>query len=65
MTQEEIQKQVDQARQDAITLDFSKWSFEQRQAGKSFDHQSWQTAREFVLSRQRTENGIARLSTPF
>jgi hypothetical protein len=27
---------------------------------KPFDHQSWQTARDYVLSRQRTENGVAR-----
>jgi hypothetical protein len=60
MTQTEIEKQVDQAQQDAITLDFSKWSFQQRQAGKPHDHESWQTARDYVLSRQRTDNGIAR-----
>ncbi len=59
MTQEEL-KRHEQQLQDNVTLDFSKWSFEQRRAGKPFDHQSWQTARDYVLSRQRTENGVAR-----
>ena len=60
MTDNELQSEINQAQQDAITLDFSKWSFQQRRAGKPFDHQSWQTARDAVLSRQRWDNATAR-----
>jgi hypothetical protein len=60
MTDKELQSEINQAQQDAITLDFSKWSFQQRRAGKAFDHQSWQTARDAVLSRQRWDNATAR-----
>jgi hypothetical protein len=60
MTNIELQQEIDRAQQDAITLDFSKWSFQQRRAGKVFDHQSWQTARDAVLQRQRWDNATAR-----
>ncbi len=60
MTDKELQDQINRAEQDAITLDYTKWSFEQRRAGHSTDHDLWQRERAAVLSRQRYDNDAAR-----
>ena len=59
MTEQEIKEQNARAEQDAITLDYSKWSFQQRQAKRSDDHSLWQQERDRVLARQRSENAEA------
>ena len=51
---------VDQIEADAIALDFGKWSYEQRKAGKPSDHASWEQARDLVLFRQKADNQEAR-----
>jgi len=51
MTEKEIQEQNAKAEQDAITLDYSKWSYQQRQAKRPTDHSLWQQERDHVLSR--------------
>ena len=58
MTDEEIRQQIEQA--DVITLDYSKWSFQQRQANLPTDHVLWQQERDRVLSRQQSDNAEAR-----
>ena len=60
MTDKELQDQINRAKQDAITLDYTKWSFERRQRGYSADHDLWQRERDAVLSRQRYDNDAAR-----
>ncbi len=59
MTDKEIQQQIDKAEQDAITLDYTKWSFQQRQAKRPTDHNLWQQERDRVLARQRFDNAAA------
>ena len=60
MTEKEIQEQNNQVEQDIITLDYTKWSFQQRQANRADDHGLWQRERDRVLDRQRNENVEAR-----
>ncbi len=62
MTQEEIQIQNAQNAQDIITLDYPKWSFQQRRANRSDDHGLWQQERDRVLSRQQIDNQSAKSS---
>ena len=50
----------EQAEQDIITLDFTKWSQVRRKAGLSQDHGLWQTERDRTLARQRIDNAAAR-----
>jgi hypothetical protein len=54
------QKMKWQTEQDAITLDFSKWSFQRRRAGLSTDHELWKDQRDDVLARQQAENTVIR-----
>jgi hypothetical protein len=60
MTDEQIKQQIAQGEQDAITLDFAKWSFQQRRANLPNDHSLWEHQRDGVLDRQRRENTEAR-----
>lgn len=60
MTEEQIKQSIAQGEQDAITLDYSKWSFQQRQMKRSDDHGLWQQERDRVLSRQQSDNAAAR-----
>ncbi len=62
MTQEELQQSVAQAEQDETTLDYSKWSFQQRQQKLSDDHELWQRQRDRVLDRWRRDNEASRAS---
>jgi hypothetical protein len=59
MTEKEMQDDVNQARQDAVTLDYSKWSDQQRRAKLSTDHDLWQQQRDRVLARRQSENAEA------
>jgi hypothetical protein len=59
MTEQEKQ-QIAQAEQDIITLDYSKWSFQQRQANRPTDHNIWQIERDQTLQRQQSENSELR-----
>ncbi len=60
MADKELQEEINRAKQDALTLDYTKWSFAQRRAGKPFDHSSWQVARDAVLFQQKWDNATAR-----
>jgi hypothetical protein len=60
MTDKEIQQQVAQAEQDNITLDFSKWSFQQSQAKLDNSHSLWLVEKERVLAHQRADNAEIR-----
>ncbi len=60
MTDEQIQQSVAQAEQDATTLDYSKWSFQQRQQKLSTDHDLWKQTRDAVLDRRQRDNATAR-----
>jgi hypothetical protein len=60
MTDEQTKQQIAQGEQDAITLDFAKWSFEQRRANLPNDHSLWQQVRDRTLARQQSENSELR-----
>ncbi len=60
MTDTEILDQYNQATQDAITLDYSRWSFQQRQAKLSDNHDLWQQERDRTLARQQSDNAQTR-----
>ncbi len=60
MTHEQMKQQIAQSEQDNITLDYTKWSYQQRQLKLSDDHKLWQTERDRTLSRQRSENADAK-----
>jgi hypothetical protein len=60
MTDEQIEKELSQVEQDNITLDFTKWSFQRRQANLPTEHSLWETARDAVLARQRWDNAVVR-----
>ncbi len=60
MTDKEIQDQYNQTTQDNTTLDFSKWSAQQRRAKLPTDHDLWQQQRDAVLRRQQSDNAEAR-----
>ena len=60
MTEKEIQEQNNRAEQDIITLDYTKWSFQQRRLKRSDDHNLWQQERDCVIDRQRSDNAKAR-----
>jgi hypothetical protein len=60
MTEKELQQQIDRAMQDAITLDFSKWSAQRIQAKLSTDHNQWQIERDRTLARQQNDNAEVR-----
>jgi hypothetical protein len=60
MTDQEIKQQIDRAMQDAITLDYSKWATQQRQAKLSDNHDLWQIERDRTLARQQSDNNEAR-----
>jgi hypothetical protein len=49
-----------QTQQDAITLDFSKWSQQRTRAGLSNNHGLWQDQRDDVLARQQASNAELR-----
>jgi hypothetical protein len=59
MTDAEIQNQINQATQDAITLDYGKWSFQQRQAKLPTDHDLWKQVRDRTIARQQSDNAEA------
>jgi len=59
-TEQEIKKQIAQAEQDIVTLDFQKWSYQQRQANRPTDHDLWQQERDRTLARQQSDNEAAR-----
>jgi hypothetical protein len=56
MTDTEIREQNAKAEQDAITLDYSKWSDQRRRAELPTDHSLWQQERDKVLARQQSDN---------
>jgi hypothetical protein len=56
MTDEQLKQSITQAEQDNITLDFTKWSFQQRQAKLPSSHELWQQEHDAVLARQQAEN---------
>jgi hypothetical protein len=60
MTDEQIKKELSQVEQDNITLDYSKWSFQRRQANLSTEHSLWETARDYVQLRQVRDNSETR-----
>jgi hypothetical protein len=60
MTETELKQSIAQAEQDAVTLDYSKWSFQQRQAKLPTDHDLWQQERDRVRRRQQADNAEAR-----
>jgi hypothetical protein len=60
MTDEQLKQQIAQAEQDAITLDYVKWSFQQRQLKLPTDHFLWEIERDRTLARQRADNATAR-----
>jgi hypothetical protein len=60
MTDEQIKQQIAQSEQDAITLDYTKWSYARRQSKLSTDHNLWQNERDETLARQRSRNDEAR-----
>ena len=60
MTQEQIEQFNNQSAQDAITLDYAKWSFQQIQAKRSNDHELWEQERDKVLTRQHYDNEAAK-----
>jgi membrane carboxypeptidase/penicillin-binding protein PbpC len=60
LTEKELQQQIDRAMQDAITLDYSKWATQQRQAKLSTDHDLWQIERDRTLARMKSDNAEAR-----
>ncbi len=62
MTEKELQNEIDRAKQDAITLDYSKWSFQQSQAKLPNDHTLWQQKRDRVINQQKSDNDATRAS---
>jgi hypothetical protein len=60
MTDKELKQSIIQAEQDAITLDYPKWSFQRRQAKLPDDHSIWQIQRDQTLARQQSENAEVR-----
>lgn len=60
MTDEQIQQQIAQAEQDAVTLDYGKWSFQQRQSKLPDNHDLWKQTRDAVLERRQRDNETAR-----
>ena len=60
MTDEQIKQQIAQSEQDNITLDYSKWAAQRRQAKLSDDHNLWQIERDQTLARQSSDNAEAR-----
>lgn len=59
MTDKEIREQNAKAAQDAITLDYSKWSDQMRRAGLPTDHNLWKQECNRVLARQQSDNSEA------
>ncbi len=60
MTDDQIKQQITQAEQDTITLDYGKWSFQQRQAKLPNDHNLWQIERDRTLRRRQSDNEASR-----
>ncbi len=60
MIDKELEQSIAQAEQDAITLDYSKWSFQRRQAKLSTDHDLWLAVEAETLARQQSENAEVR-----
>ncbi len=54
------QKMKWQSEQDNVTLDYSKWSFQQRQAKLPTDHDLWKQQRDAVLARWQSNNDETR-----
>jgi len=53
-------KKLTQSEQDAITLDFDKWSFQQRQLKLDNSHSLWLQEKERTLARWQAENNQTR-----
>ncbi|MDQ3131086.1 MAG: hypothetical protein M3Q99_10035 [Acidobacteriota bacterium] len=51
---------MSQIEQDTISLDYSRWSFEQPRANLPNDHNLWQQVRDRTLARQKSDNAEAR-----
>ncbi len=60
MDNDQLQQAVAQAEQDAITLDYAKWSFQQVRAKRPNDHELWQQERDHLLARQQSDNAELR-----
>jgi monoamine oxidase len=60
MTHKELEQSIAQAEQDAITLDFTKWSDQQRRANLPADHNSWLAVEAETLARQQSDNAEVR-----
>ncbi len=60
MTETELKERIAQAEQDAVALDYSKWSGQRRQLKLSTDHNDWQIERDRTLARQQSDNAEAR-----
>jgi hypothetical protein len=60
MTDKELKQSITQAEQDAITLDYSKWSAQRRARKLSTDHREWEQERERTLARQQSDNAEVR-----
>jgi hypothetical protein len=59
MTETELKERIAQAEQDAITLDYTKWSAQRIQAKLPNDHNLWQFERDRTLARQQSDNAEA------
>jgi hypothetical protein len=62
MTDQQIQEKYNQTIEDEITLDYPKWSFQQRQQKLPDDHGLWEQQRDAVLARRQRINEAARAS---
>jgi type IV secretory pathway VirB4 component len=56
MTITELQDQINQAEQDIITLDYKKWSKQQRHSKLPTNRALWHTESDGVLLRQQLDN---------
>ncbi len=59
MTETELKERIAQAEQDAVTLDYTKWSAQRIQAKLPNDHNLWQFERDRTLARQQSDNAEA------
>jgi hypothetical protein len=55
-----LKQSISQAEQDAITLDFTKWSAQRIKAKLPNDHNLWQIERDRTLEHQQSENAEIR-----
>jgi monoamine oxidase len=60
MTELQLDNEIYQSQQDVVTLDYAKWSFQQRQSKLPTSHELWQQERDRTLARQQSANAEAR-----